>query len=311
MLVSGSDQFSREGFTNESELEGVVQQYAELLFGTNIIYLPQTRIQTIGGAGTIPDAIVIDIEDEVWYVVEAELAHHGTWQHIAPQVTRQLVAAASPASRERLVQLALAQVTESDPLKEKFRELRISDLQIPGRIHQILLKPPTVAIPIDSIPKDLKEWAQLFSNQVKIWVIEKYSSTTDPQRIFFSLPDDNIPSLVTVASPTGGPANVRTTGSQPYQDLINMRPDLIGQSVHMEYTPHGGALKRFDGVLREDGVEFDGQVAALSTAALRCLRQANPMARAANGWKFWRLNSGERLSDVYARLTERPNEPDA
>ena len=90
-----------------------------------------------------------------------------------------------------------------------------------------------------------------------------------------------------------------------------MRPELIGQPIYLEYTPRGGDLRRFDGVIRRDGVEFEGEVVALSTAALRCLRQANPEARAANGWRYWRLSTGERLSDVYARLTEQPDEPDA
>lgn len=151
----------------------------------------------------------------------------------------------------------------------------------------------------------------MLRNQVKIWVIEKYSSINDPSRVVFSLPDDNLPSLVTVASHTGGPANLRTTGPQPYQELIDMWPELIGQPVYLEYTPRGGALRRFDGVLRGDGVEFEGEVVALSTATLRCLRLANPEAQSANGWTFWRLSTGERLRDVYARLIEQPNEPDA
>lgn len=310
MLVTQNDQFNRVGFTNEAELEGVVQQYAELLFGTNIIYLPQARIQTDGGAGTIPDAIVIDVEDEVWYVVEAELAHHGTWPHIAPQVTRQLVAVAAPASREQLVQLALKQVMESDLLREKFSELGISDLQIQSRIHQILLRPPTVAIPIDSIPRDLTEWAQVLRAQVKIWVIEKYSNINDPSRIVFSLPDDNLPTLRTVASGSGGPANVRATGNQPLQRLVDSRPDLIGQPVYMEHKPRGGVRRRFDGVLRADGVEVDGKISLPSPAALSCIRQLNPEAQAVNGWTKWRLSTGERLADALERLIEQPNELD-
>lgn len=121
MLVAVSDQFSRAAFSNEAELEYVVQQYADLLFGANIIYLPQTRIATIGGRGTVPDAIVIDIENGLWYVVEAELAHHGTWEHIAPQVSRQLAAVGAPNTLEVLLQLALSVAGKDERTKGRKR----------------------------------------------------------------------------------------------------------------------------------------------------------------------------------------------
>jgi hypothetical protein len=93
MLINDSQQLVKTSFDGEAEIESVVQKYAEQLFGSSIIYLPQTRISTLGGKNTIPDAIVIDIQSEEWFIVEAERAVHGTWEHIAPQVSRQLASA--------------------------------------------------------------------------------------------------------------------------------------------------------------------------------------------------------------------------
>ena len=87
MLVNDTEQFLKTNFENEAEIERVVQQYAQQLFGGSIIYLPQARLSTVAGRGSIPDALVIDVEREEWFVVEAERAAHGTWEHIAPQVS--------------------------------------------------------------------------------------------------------------------------------------------------------------------------------------------------------------------------------
>jgi hypothetical protein len=71
MLINDSQQFVKTSFDNEAEIERVVQKFAEQLFGSSIIYLPQTRISTLGGKNTVPDAIVIDVQAEEWFVVEA------------------------------------------------------------------------------------------------------------------------------------------------------------------------------------------------------------------------------------------------
>ncbi len=41
MLVSPTEQYVRTHFVNEAEIEGVVQHYAEQLFGSCPVYLPQ------------------------------------------------------------------------------------------------------------------------------------------------------------------------------------------------------------------------------------------------------------------------------
>ena len=107
MLVSKTEQYYEAPFESEAELEQVVRDYAEQLFGSNALFLPKAKITTLGGSGTIPDGFVIYIESGDWYIVEAELASHGTWQHIAPQVSKQIAAIEVPASREAILDLAM------------------------------------------------------------------------------------------------------------------------------------------------------------------------------------------------------------
>lgn len=100
MIVHESEKYFRVAFKDEAEIEKVVKDYAKYLFGSSILFLPKSKISTLGGAGSIPDGFVIDVESEEWFMVEAELASHGTWQHIAPQISRQLAATDSQSTRE-------------------------------------------------------------------------------------------------------------------------------------------------------------------------------------------------------------------
>ncbi len=72
------------------------------------------KLKTADGVGTIPDGFAIDIGLEKWYLVEAELMHHSVWNHIAPQVTKQILA-----SQQQMTKRVL--VTTSKPQKiDKF-----------------------------------------------------------------------------------------------------------------------------------------------------------------------------------------------
>ena len=244
MLVNSTEQFVRTSFVNEAEIESIVQQYAEQLFGSSIVYLPQARLSTAGGRGTVPDAIVIDVEREEWFIVEAERASHGTWEHIAPQVSRQLAAVGSPASREIILHLALDLIRQSPNLRQMFVELGIGEIEIHGRLQRILQKAPTVAIPIDGIPKDLREWVQTLRNTVKIWVLEKFVSANDQSRLFYSIPDENLPTLSTAPADPGAVATVRGSASQLWEELLEAMPELIDEPVLLEYGPRGARGER-------------------------------------------------------------------
>jgi hypothetical protein len=58
MIVRGSDKYFRAPFLDENEIDKVVKDYAEYLFGSSILFLSKSKITTLGGAGTIPDGFV-------------------------------------------------------------------------------------------------------------------------------------------------------------------------------------------------------------------------------------------------------------
>jgi hypothetical protein len=245
---------------------------------------------------------VIDVEREEWFVVEAERAAHGTWEHIAPQVSRQLAAVASPASRDAILALGLDLIAQTPGLRQMFAELGIAEIEIHGRLKRIIHKPPTVAIPIDAIPPDLVEWVQTLRNTVKIWTIEKYVSLREPGRVFYSIPDENVPTITTTPSESGLAGTVRSSASQLWRELLDAQPALIGQPVFLEYGPRGSERRTFQGVIRADGIEVGGVVYSPSGAAMVCIKQAGSQRQTANGWVMWKTSSGELLDDLYARV---------
>lgn len=301
MLVGPGEILYRANFDNEAEIEHVVQHYAEQLFGPNILYLPQTRISTIGGRGSVPDAVVIDVESEIWYIVEAERAVHGTWQHIAPQVSRQLAAVASSRTRELILNAALAQVSQSATVREIFDELGIEQLAIHGRLHNILNKAPLIAIPIDAIPTDLKDWVQTLRHEARIWVIEKYVDAADPSRVLYSIPDETQPTLSTTRTSSGDVATV-SRGAAPWAELLEAGALADRQTLLMEYGPRGQSRQTYQGTVRPEGIEVDGRVFSPSYAAVQCIRKAGSDRSTANGWTTWRTAEGRLLDELYRSL---------
>jgi len=199
-------------------------------------------------------------------------------------------------------------VAQSKTLRALFSDLGVGELEVHGRVHSILQKTPTIAIPIDGIPKDLKEWAQTLRHNVKIWVIEKYSPVRGSDSILYSIPDENLPTMSTVASPGGNFPAVTTRGSQIFQELLNALPALEEQTVILEYGPRGKPKQTFQGIVKKDGIEVDGNVYSPSYAAVYCIQKAGSPRKTANGWIMWKTKEGEYLGDLYKQIADEANE---
>lgn len=301
MIVAGVNKYFRTPFNNEAEIETVVRDYAEYLFGSSIVFIPKSKITTMGGAGTIPDGFVVDVESEEWFMVEAELASHGTWQHIAPQISKQLAAVDSQATRDSILAIALDLVKSDKNAAGVFADLGIAQLDIHGKLQTIIRKSPTIAIPIDGVPSDLQAWARTLKFKVKIWVIEKFQSL-DGSSILYSVPDENVPTISTTTNKGQPSSMVAARWSQPFQDVMQAGLIHEGQKVFLEYGPRGKQKKVFEGVLRKEGVEVDGKVMSLSASAVYCIQKVGSQRATANGWIMWKTEDGTYLTDFYNQV---------
>ena len=167
MLIVEGRKFVLKPFDSEEELERVVVENAEYLFGPASIYFPKSLIATRDGTGTIPDGYVLDLARRVWYIVEAEISRHSVWSHIAPQVAKQIIAASNPVSKQSLVDIAADRVRNDASLQERFNDEGIHTIDIRRVLAEILAKEPIVAMPIDAVKDDsaARDLARRFGNE--------------------------------------------------------------------------------------------------------------------------------------------------
>src|ERR1017187_4852993 len=308
MIIAGSKKFIAAAFASEEELELIVQANAEYIFGPDSVYLPKSIIRTSDGFGTSPDGFVVDLASRKWFIVEAELAVHSVWNHIAPQIAKQIIAASQPGSRRMLTEMVINRVKESAAFKERFEELGISEIDIRRVLSEIFEGRPIVGIPIDHVGDDLREWAQTLKTEVKLWIIRKMVEFGNPDNVIYEIPEEYRPVLDT------SPESEVTPSGYTYYDVTLadlMAAGLLkqGDKLFMVYGPRGAERRRYEATVLQDGsIEVLGKsFSAPSYAALLCVQDAGSTRNTVNGWIAWRTESGKTLADLRDALLAKPS----
>lgn len=313
MLISNGKQFLQTPFDSEEELENVVVQNADYIFGPGSIYLPKRLIHTLDGYGTIPDGFAIDIPNRKWFVVEAELSRHSVWSHIAPQVAKQIIAAARPTTKQLLTELVVSAVRDNEEMMEKFTDEDIDLLDVRGVLVEILEKDPIIGMPIDSISNDLRAWAETLKVDVKLWTIRKYVEFPDQANIVYEIPEEYRPDFDTTEKPETG-----TSGIARYDvmlsDLINMNFLADGEQLFMSYKPRDGERKQYTATIQSNGSirVLDKTFSSPSYAAIYGIQDAGSNRRTVNGWTSWKNSEEKTLADLREEyLKSQQREDDA
>ncbi|MGC2062801.1 MAG: hypothetical protein WA610_07465 [Thermodesulfovibrionales bacterium] len=305
MLIFIDKKFIKSPFDSESELEKVIVDNYEYLFGPDSFYLPKTKIKTADGAGTIPDGFAIDLGQKKWYVVEAELGHHDVWNHIAKQVSKQIVASLQLTTKRTLEDISADLYNQDDYTKEKFANLGISSVDVRKVIRDILETDPIIGIPIDSIPNDLKDWARQQKHKVKLWIVNKFVELNNSTNIVYEFPEEFKPALDTEEE--NKPQKPNTEIAQydvELSDLISANLLKISDKLFMVYKPRNGQQKKYEATISEDGsLELLGQTfSSPSYAALAGIQDAGSDRKTVNGWTSWKTEKGKTLADLREQL---------
>ncbi|MDD4777505.1 MAG: hypothetical protein PHV53_04355 [Fermentimonas sp.] len=301
MLRYNETRFIKSPFNSESELEQVVIDNYEYLFGPNSYYLPKTLIRTGDGNGTIPDGYAIDLGLRKWYIVEAELMHHSVWNHIVPQVTKQIIASKQSSTKQLLEDLSVDKYQTDPYTKEKFEELNIAEINVRQVVRNILETDPIIGIPIDGVTKDINDWANTLEYTVKLWVINKYVEFNNPTNIIWEFPEEQRPTLDTEkANENQSPGYSIAQYDVDLNDLINGGLLTIGEKLYMSYKPKNGQLHNYEAFVLEDGsLEVLGQhYSSPSYAALAGIQDAGSDRKTVNGWTSWRNSDNRTLADL-------------
>ncbi|MBC7391062.1 MAG: hypothetical protein H7329_17790 [Opitutaceae bacterium] len=305
MLIFRDTKFIKSPFDSEAELEQVIVDNYEYLFGPTSFYLPKAKIKTADGGGTIPDGFAIDIGQRKWYLVEAELMHHSVWNHIAPQITKQLLASQQPVTKRIITDLAVAQYKSDNYTKEKFDDLNIDEINVRQVVGDILETDPIIGVPIDGVTNDLRDWARTLKYKVKLWVVSKFVELNNPINIVFEFPEEFKPELDTEEESKPQNANTEIVQYEvTVSDLIYANLLAIGEKLSMTYKPRNGQQKRYEATILEDGsVEVLGQqFNSPSWAALAGIQDAGSDRKTVNGWTSWKTLNNRTLAELREQL---------
>ena len=299
MIIHSDKKFIEAEFDNEQEIENVVIENAEYFFGASSIFLPKKLIRTRDGFGTIPDGFAIDLTSRTWSVVEVELVHHSVWSHIAPQVAKQMIAVATPESRQILEEIVIQMFTESEDMKEKFKEEKIKEINIRKVLGEIFSKPPVIGMPIDKISQDLKDWASTLKNDVRLWLVRKFIEFGSPENVAYEIPEEYRPILDTTEEKENSKSGI-TYYDVSLADLFDADFLSEGEVLVMSYKPRGGNQKKYKAVITDDGsmIVLDKKFKSPSYAALLGIQNSGSNRKTVNGWTSWKKQNGKFLADI-------------
>ena len=269
------------------------------------MHLQRTKIKTGDGIGTIPDGFAIDIRQKRWYIVEAELGHHDVWNHIAKQVSKQIVASLQLVTKRNLEDISADLYNHDDNLKEKFSSLGINSVDIRKIIRDILETDPIIGIPIDFIPNDLKDWARHQKFSVKLWIVSKFVEFGNSQNIIYEFPEEFKPILDTEEESQPQKPNTEVARYDVgILDLITANLLQPNEKIIMTYKPRNGIQKTYEANVLQDGsLSVLGQVfSSPSYAAVAGIQDAGSNRETVNGWTSWKTNTGNTLAELREEL---------
>jgi len=144
-----------EGENAEEELEQMVKEHAQDIFGENSIYLDKKqKLKSLAGVGSIPDGLVIMFGNvPEWHIVEVELSSHDPYGHIVPQVDRFLNGIDNRDTRNKIIEVLYG----DEFLKLKTRHAIGLDKDVHKFLFDLIARPPTITIVIEEYTSQLRE----------------------------------------------------------------------------------------------------------------------------------------------------------
>ncbi len=198
MLIYGKSKFAKSPFTSEDELKKMVIENVDYFFGPSSFCLSGELISNKDGFEVFTDGFAVDLANRQWFIVNSSLAGDNVWNHIVPQVVRQLVAADQSTTKQLIIELIIQQLREDSGIMKKFNDEgfgKEDEGVFLDEIREVLVeifgKKPVIGMPIDSISKDLRDWAGTLKSNVKLCTIEKYAENGNPENIIYEIPEEH------------------------------------------------------------------------------------------------------------------------
>lgn len=190
MLIIDDRQFVLTKFDSEAELERVVIENAEYIFGPSPIAISRNRLSEPPMGLTRSQIAMVGLDSRRWYIDEAEVSHHSVWNHIVPQITKQIIAANNPVTKQQLIEIAIDHVRDDENLQDELAERSIELIDIHRILTEILAADPIIVTLIDDVTNNLREWTATFKVGVGLWVVRKYAEFKNLQNVAYEISEE-------------------------------------------------------------------------------------------------------------------------
>ncbi|MFQ6086461.1 MAG: hypothetical protein ACE5OV_00290 [Candidatus Bathyarchaeia archaeon] len=171
ILLKDEVRYTPYTYNSEKELEDMVIEHFEEIFGENAMFFDKQTMETEAGIRAKNDGVIISLDENKWYVLEVELATHPIYEHIITQITKFKNAHKHLETRKRIVN-AIFYAIKRDPIKNAIFESKIKDIH--KFLTDLIDSDPTIAIVIDSKTRELEEACDTLPFSTKVVEFQTY-----------------------------------------------------------------------------------------------------------------------------------------
>jgi len=155
IVVKDGVRYLLHHYKNEPELENLVKEHIEFIFGNNSLFFEKSKIKSEAGIGSIPDGFIFLPFEQKWYVVEIELSQHPLYEHIVPQISRFNSAIKNPTTKRKIIDAFEEEIENNPNLNYKYKNIGIKKERYKLLTEVININPEIVII-IDKKTKELE-----------------------------------------------------------------------------------------------------------------------------------------------------------
>ncbi len=186
VLYKNGIRFSERQYSKESEIEKLVVDNANTLFGQGSIYInAKKKIDNKALGGVIPDGFLFNLTDTdnpEFYIVEVELSKHSFFNHIFPQVTKFFAFFKNSNNQGKLIE-KLYNIFETDEDLRRELKSKIGNQEIFKFLKDTIENSQNILIVIDNekpeFPEIIETYTDTWGKMVKVAILKEYQGLND------------------------------------------------------------------------------------------------------------------------------------
>ena len=186
ILFQNGKRYTETKYAHESEFEQEIVNSHKQFFGQNTIFIDaKKKIGSAALGDTIPDGFLFDMSDpenREFYLVEVELASHGFYDHIFPQITKFFAFFKNSKRQKELVEKLFSTINNDQELKQQFKKY-LGEKEIFKFLNDVVDASQNILMVIDDdkpeLPDIMDTYNDTWGKMVKIITIKQFVNSGD------------------------------------------------------------------------------------------------------------------------------------